>query len=210
MNLILSFKTFLFLFLVGYGSVRAQAIAEEQEKTNRYYDVLGNAKVGFLMPTGYGNNFLSDGYDTWNGIHLDGKVYIERRISLGIQLQFFKGRVTNQEIVGTVDASRFTHGFVFGSYNPFGKNSDWTLELGLGLGFVDLRNEVGFQRFNDSGFALMAQSELSYRINKWLGLYLLLQNNWDFLSIDAPEEIKKNFNNLQIFAPSAGLKFYML
>jgi len=198
------------LLLVLMGHLGHAQDMEQMERPPWYHEVLATAKIGFLAPTAHGSNFLADGYDTWNGIHLDAKAYFKEKTGIGVQLQYFKGRVVDQELVGAIDASRINHSLVYVSYNPFSRESDWLFEVNAGLGWIDIRNEKGEQRFNDSGFALMAGVELSYRLDTWIGIYVMVQNNWGFLHIDTAKEIEDDFNTIQTFSPSIGFKFYIL
>jgi hypothetical protein len=205
----LSFKKLCVLFLLPFA-IYAQQADEENEKPSYYYDTLGQAKIGFLSPIAYGDNFIANGYDTWNGVDISAQIVIEDRLLLGLQYQGFKGRVIDQELVGPIDASTITHFFVTAGYSLLEKRNDFHVEGNIGIGGVGLRNERGLRRFNDNGFAVMANLDLSYRINYWLAFYLNIQNNWDFWSIERPTELDDVFGTSSFFMPSVGLKFYIL
>jgi hypothetical protein len=206
----LFFKRCLILFFLNSGlTVFCQE--DQKEWPAYYFDVLGNLKIGMLLPNSDGDNFLSDGYETNFGLHLEGKVFVHRKIALGLQYQFYKGNVTDQSLVGAFDSSIIAHGLLFGIYNFFNSKSRFALETGLGSGFIRLRNKKkGFPRFTDSGFSIAVMAEVSYRFNKSIGAYIQFQNNWSFLSIEASKEIRNDFNSTRIFSPSFGLKFYIL
>ncbi|MDT0620552.1 hypothetical protein [Croceitalea vernalis] len=203
-------KLNIFFFSLLSFALFAQEAQVSTDKGDYYYDILGQGKVGFLSPLAYGSNFIADGYDTWNGVNIEAQIKLNHNLLIGLQLQAFKGRVIDQELVGPIDASGMTHFFVTTGYSLLDKKKDIQLEASIGLGSVTLRNERDFRRFNDSGFALMANLNFSYRLNYWLGFYLGLQNNWDFWSIERPSELDDVFGNTSIFAPSFGLKFYVL
>ncbi|MDT0606192.1 hypothetical protein [Croceitalea rosinachiae] len=207
----LSFKKMgvLFLVLLSYA-LNAQEDEEMNEKPGYYYDVIGQGKIGFLVPSAYGNNFIADGYDTWNGVNIEAQVNAGERLLLGLQFQAFKGRVMDQELVGPINASSITHFFVSAGYSLLENKNDFQIEATIGFGSATLRNERDFRRFNDTGFAMMASLNFSYRLNYWLGFYIGLQNNWDFWSIERPSELDSVFGNTSIFSPSVGLKFYVL
>lgn len=207
----LSFKrALLFLFLLPSYFLIAQEKVEKEDKPSYYYEVLGQGKIGFLVPSAYGDSFIADGYDTWNGIHIEAQARVKGRWMAGLQYQVFKGRVTNQELVGPIEASSLTHFFITGGYSLLEGKRDFQIQANMGLGWATLRNERGFQRFNDRGFALMAGVDFSYRLNYWLGFYINLQNNWDFWSIERPSELDDVFGTTSVFTPSVGLKFYIL
>ncbi|GMN10111.1 hypothetical protein MTsPCn9_14740 [Croceitalea sp. MTPC9] len=207
----LNFKKFgaVFLFLLPLA-LYTQKNDQENQKPDYYYDVLGQVKIGFLVPSAYGNNFISEGYDTWNGVHIDAQIKLRERLLLGLQYQAFKGRVTDQELVGPIDASGITHFFATFGYALLEKRNNFQIEGNVGFGGVTLRNENGFRRFNDNGFAIMANVNFSYRLNYWLGFYLSVQNNWDFWSIERPSELDDIFGKTSFFMPSLGVKFYIL
>ncbi|NQZ43195.1 MAG: hypothetical protein HRT65_02715 [Flavobacteriaceae bacterium] len=182
---------------------------ETTPKPDYYYDVLGTAQLGYLIPSTFGESYL-DGYDFWNGFHFDAKAYVNEQIALGVQVEAFKGRVIDPTLVGAIDASRVIHGYAVGSYIPFDRKKDLLFEVGMGLGFIDIRNEKGVQRFHDTGFSVMVNAQVSYRLNKWFGLYARAQANWGFLDIEAAPEIDDLFNSSQFFSPSLGIRVFIL
>lgn len=207
----LSFKKFATAFsLLMTFIAQAQDGTEDNQKPNYYYDVLGQVKIGFLVPNAYGSNFVAEGYDTWNGINLEAQVVLKERILLGLQFQAFKGRVIDQELVGPVDASGFSSFFLTAGYAFQSNQSNFQIDANIGFGNLTLRNERGFRRFNDNGLALMANIGCSYRLNYWFGFYVSLQNNWNFWTINRAQELDDIFGNTPIFAPSVGIKFYIL
>ncbi|MEN1784443.1 MAG: hypothetical protein AAGF77_04810 [Bacteroidota bacterium] len=182
----------------------------ENKYPEYYYDVLGNFSIGFLVPEAIGTNFIAEGYELWNGVQLEGRVYVNDKVAVGAQFQAFKGRVVDPTVVGALDATGFTHGFVFGSYNPFTRDNNMLLELALGAGYMNYRNEKEFQRFYDTGFSLMANATLSYRFTKWLGVYGAIQHLWDFSKIATANSLRNSYNSVSIITPSLGLRFYFL
>ena len=207
------FRIFLLLVFCtkSFGQVEKDTV--KNPRPAYYYDLLGSGKIGMLLPNPYGDNSLSEAYDTGNGIQLEAKVHVNNRFGVGLQYQVFKGQVTNQVLVGGIDASRITHFFALVSINHLKLKSNWRLETDFGIGYLEFLNERGPTiEFKDTGVALKVSASLSYRFANWIGAYVQVQNNWGFLSIDTAEipEIREALRRTALFAPSFGLRFYVL
>lgn len=207
------FSFFLLLLICAESFGQAQKDSVKNNQPDYYYDVLGSVKIGMLFPNPYGENSLSEAYDTGNGIQLEAKVHVNHKLGVGLQYQVFKGQVTDQIVVGGVDASRVTHVFALFSINHLKLKSHWRLETDFGIGYLEFRNERGpVIEFKDTGLTLKLSASLSYRFNSWIGAYIQVQHNWGFLSIDTPDisEIRDVLNRTKLFAPSFGVRFYVL
>lgn len=207
------FRVFLLLVFCtkSFGQVEKDTV--ENRYPAYYYDLLGSGKIGMLLPHPYGDNSLSEAYNTGNGIQLEAKVHVNNTFGLGLQYQVFKGQVTNQVLIGGIDASRITHVFALISINHLKLKRNWRLETDLGVGYLEFRNERGPTiEFKDTGVALKVSASLSYRFGNWIGAYMQVQNNWGFLAIDTADipEIREVLRRTTLFTPSFGLRFYVL
>jgi len=172
------------------------------------FELNATGKIGFLRPNIQGDNFINNGYDINNGFQISGEVFINNKITLGLLYNSFDGKVTNQSIVGTIDESTFGNLIISGSYNLLNQNSKFSIQPGLGFGYLWIGNKLSERRFSDSGISLNPFTELSFRINPRIGVYALLQRSWAFLFIDVADELKQNFNSTSIFSTSFGIKLY--
>lgn len=195
-----------------FGMARGQNEGEpiEEDKPDYYYDVLGKIRSGLFFPSAYGNNFLAKNYDLRTGVHFEASVKIDKIRDLGIQFQGMQGIVTDTENLGQIDSSTITNGFLVLGHSLLGRKKDLELIANVGVGYMNLRNRVDFRRFNDSGAALMAGMELSYRFTTAFGCYVAFQNQWGFLGIDAADASRQFLRNTQVFTPLIGIKFYTL
>ena len=205
-------KIFLLLLLCYATAGMAQETGDgvEEENPAYYYDVLGKLRVGLVFPSAFGTNFLAENYDINTGFYIDAAVRIDKKRDLGIQLQGIQGTVTSTENLGLIESSTITYGFIVLGQSLLSRNSHFEINADLGIGYVNFRNRVDFRRFNDSGVALLLGAEAAYRINKTLGVYFSIQNQWGFLQIDAPSSQQKFLRNTMVLAPSVGIKFYIL
>ncbi len=185
---------------------------EEEDKgwKKYHYDVLGEAWVGYLSPQFYGDNFLSEAFDTGDGIIFGINVLPSDKWYAGAQFSSFRGDVTNTSLVGVFDATRIQQFYITGGHSFLKQESRLSLKGGIGAGYVGLRNERGFERFRDEGFGIMADLVVSYRLTTFLGIYASLQHQWLFMDIDVPADLRSFFRNVTLFAPSIGIKFSML
>ncbi|MGX1928127.1 hypothetical protein [Flagellimonas sp. 2504JD4-2] len=171
-------------------------------------DIFGEIGVSFLVPNAYGNNFLSEGYDLSNGFNVDGIVHLKPSWTVGAQLSHFTGDVTDISLVGGINKSAITHIHALGGYSILKKSSRIAIRPSLGLGYATYRHRQSSTRFRDDGFSISANVSISYRLSNFIGIYLKLDNHWDFLSIDTAPELKRFFRRPQYFAPSIGIKVY--
>lgn len=197
-------------FLFGPFQINAQEKENENDKPDYYYDVLGKVKVGLVFPSAYGDNFLAENYDIRTGVHIDASVKIDKLRDLGVQFQGIQGVVTNNEDIALLESSTITSWFLVLGHTLLGRKNDLEFNVNIGLGFIDFRNRIDLRRFNDSGTAIMAGAEISYRFSNAFGIFVAAQNQWGFLNIDAPESVRRFLRNTRVFAPSFGLKFYIL
>ena len=181
-----------------------------EAKKDRYRDYLGDLGISYIVPIAYGTNFLSDGYDVRNGFNLRALVFVNERLALGAQFNHFKGEVTDISKVGNIESTGISHYNVLSGYSLLDRNNKLRLVTGLGVGYATYVNRLGNSKFNDDGFSLVAFIECSYRLGKVLGIYLDIQNNVDFMSIDSAQGQNDFFKRARIYAPSVGIRFYVL
>ncbi|MGD1945980.1 MAG: hypothetical protein ACFB0A_06910 [Croceivirga sp.] len=211
MDSFLNFKELLVLYILAVAlSVGAQEKETKDEKPAYYYDVLGKVKAGLVFPSAYGDNFLAQNYDIRTGVHLDAMVKIDKVRDLGVQIQGIQGVVTNNDNLGLLESSTITSAFLVLGHTLLGRKNDLEFNANIGLGYIDFRNRVGLRRFNDSGTALMAGAELSYRLSNAFGIFIAAQSQWGFLRIDAAESVRGFLRNTRVFQPIFGIKFYIL
>ena len=198
------------VFFLTFLGVHGQEIAEE-ERQGYYYDVLGKLRIGPIVPLPYGNNFLASNLDVNAGLFIAAAVRIDKSRSIGAQFQYFQGMVVETEGLGIFETSNITHGFAVVTQALVNNKSAFEFNMAVGFGFVNFRNRTAdFQRFTDSGVAFMVGGEAAYRLNKTLGLYISIQNQWGLLGSDVPSSQRRFLRNTTLIAPSAGIKFYIL
>ena len=54
-----------------------------QDKPDYYYDVLGEASVGFLIPSAFRDNYIAEGYALDPGIQIRGGIRVDPKLLLG-------------------------------------------------------------------------------------------------------------------------------
>nr|WP_299386016.1 hypothetical protein [Allomuricauda sp.] len=202
MNLIFRFSCVL-VGLFGMGVTSAQ-----ENTATLDWDVLGEIGISYAVPHAYGSNFLSDGYDVKHGFTLDGLIRLKPKWFAGAQFNYFGADVTNTELIGEINRSQIFHFHAFGGYSVGNSKKRTSLKAALGLGYVRFRNEQNVSYFRDDGFSLMGQLLLSYRLSNTLGIYLKMDNFWDFMAIDSPSELESVFDQAQLFVPSLGIRVF--
>lgn len=180
-----------------------------QEKPSYYYDVLGEASAGLILPQALGEGFIKEGYHLDPGLQIKGGILIDPKLILGIDLQFYSGQVVNPGLVGNYKGTNFRRLLVFGQYNLFPVKSDIALRLGLQGGYIYHGNYTETERFRDDGYSLGILSELSYRFSTTFGLYLQAQWIQEWLNIKTAESIQSEFDSVQSFIPGFGLRVYI-
>lgn len=172
------------------------------------YDVFGELGMGYVLPKAYGDNFLAQGYDIGNGINVNGMILIAPRWLIGAQWGQFKGNVVDVDKVGAIDRTRITHVHAVVAYSILGNDKQVSLRTGFGAGYARYRHKQSTTKFMDDGFSVVANLTFCYRFSNALGVFLKLDQYWDFLNIDTAPELETFFRNTQIFAPSIGIKLY--
>lgn len=192
----------LFVLTCQAQEIQEDSIAIEKRSWNS--DVLGKIQVGFILPQAGGTNFVNQGYELNPGFALKGEI-VKNEFSYGGQYNRFDGNVVDISSVGGIDQTTFTHVQVYGGYCPV-KSRVIQLTTHAGFGYAAFINSVGSTRFSDSGFSVLLDAELSFRLSNGFALYLNLAQTWDFLTIETPPEIQSNFNSTRFLIPSFGIQ----
>ena len=180
-----------------------------QEKPSYYYDVLGEASVGLVLPQALGDGFIKEGYTLDPGVQFKAGILVDPKLVLGVDLQLYSGQVTEPTLVGNYRGTNFRRLLVFGQYNLLPVKSDLALRLGLQGGYIYHGNYTETERFRDDGYSLGIQSELSYRFSTTFGLYLQAQWMQEWLNIKTAESVQSEFDSVQSFIPGFGLRVYI-
>lgn len=202
----LSFKKDVLFISLFFNLV---CLSAQVGKTEMDHDVLGEIGVSYVLPKPYGNNFLAQGYDIGNGINVDGKILMAPQWLVGAQWSQFKADVVDVEKVGAIDRTRITHVHAVVAYSILGSDKQVSLRTGFGAGYAQYRHKQSTTKFMDDGFSVVANLTFCYRFSNALGVFLKLDQYWDFLNIDTAPELETFFRNTQIIAPSIGIKLYI-
>ncbi len=191
------------------GVLLATGCTWAQDKPDYYYDVLGEASVGFLMPSAFGDNYIAEGYSLDPGIQIRGGIRVDPKLLLGGDFQFYYGRVTNPEITGAFRGSNIRRLMVFGQYNLLDERSDLAVQAGLEFGVVILDNHIAAEEFRDDGISTGFSLDVSYRFSTTFGVYAhgLLVRDW--MNIKTAPGLEDSFKRVDYFIPSVGIRLYI-
>lgn len=205
MNLNFKQWSFLLVFtLVLIYSGGAQEVGQAKEKPS---DIHVELSAGIAVPTALGNNFLSKAYAIKTGFTGELALFFNERYFIGYQGVFNEAEVTNTTLVGQYDRSVIRHHYLHGGYSIFPKTSVFGIAAGIGLGHANYKNKKENTIFFDKGFSLMANTKVSYRFSKYVGLYAGVQVSNDFLNIETAPEIQDLFKEARILFVSTGVVF---
>lgn len=123
-------------------------------------------------------------------------------------MNYFRGKVDNIDAVGGIDNTGIMRLHVLGGYSFLKKNAKISIKSMLGIGYARYRHKQSSTKFNDDGFSIAGSLICSYRLGNAVGLFVKLDNQWDFLSIKTAPELERFFRRIQYFMPSVGIKIY--
>lgn len=191
------------------GGICAQELKKEQDGQVRFDDVY---RLGLLFPNATGSTIMAEAYSFKTGFLVDARVFFNNKWFGGFQLRRFNAEVIAPELVGNFDETKITDIGILAGYSVFGKESPFSLEMDLGMGYVGYRN--GFSdietRFSDSGLSIITGLSVTQGLNKTLGMFCQLHYQRHFLNIETSSIIKRDLNNVSFILLSFGLtaQFY--
>lgn len=165
-------------------------------------------EISFIKPIAYGDYFLNEPYDLESGVQF-GIAHQINNISLHFDLGVHFGDVVAPELIGNIRSTNITR-VSLGLGYPFKIVKDFEFLPVVHYGYVKLKHSIDGERtgggFRDDGFFIGLQLRLQYRILDWLDLMASVQNNFDFIQIDAPPQDESFFNGGSVLVPSLGLR----
>ena len=201
----LNFKHPLFLGIFTFVitlSVRAQ---EKDLGAKDPETIHVEAAIGINLPTTTGNNFVNRALTVKAGFTGELAIFFNAHYYLGYQGVFNASEVEDTALVGLYDSSTLRHHYLIGGYSFSPKTSTIGWIAGVGVGHANYRNKKENTVFFDKGFALMANTRVSYRFSKYLGFFAGVQLSKDFLNIETAPEQKDFFKEARFFNVSTGL-----
>lgn len=177
---------------------------QEEEKPSRKF---GNINLGLYTPIAFGDNFVNNGMNLKPGIKFSFKVHIVENIFIGNYFSFFNASITNSEITGYYNnTTNYILGGVVGYEQDFDK---WSVFVGLGIGYSIYDNNGIGDNFNDTATALWFNPEINYAFSKRFSAFVSPELRHDFMNIEAPSQIKDNFDHVSYLNIGFGIRLNM-
>ncbi len=179
--------------------------ADNEQNTPAYVQILTST----VFPNALGNNFLSEAYSVKAGFMGGLAIFFDEHYFIGYQGIFNSSEVENTDLVGSFDRSKIQHHYLQGGYSFLPKESKIGITTAIGLGFARYKNFKEDTKFLDTGFSLMANTNLSYRFSSFLGLHGGVQLSNDLMNTKTAPELKSFFKNAHTLYFSTGVVFYL-
>ncbi|MDT0675328.1 hypothetical protein [Autumnicola musiva] len=160
----------------------------------------------FFRPVSINDSFWGE-YNTYGGFALDFNWFVIPELTLGTHYSVFGGRVENRENTGNISGTTTNLlGINVGYYHAF--NRELSLHTTAGLGVVYYTNRAPEDKFTEEGDATWLQSELAFRFDRTMAVYVKAATRWDRMDIKAPRELEDYFNKHSLLILGFGLRIH--
>jgi|AntDeeMinimDraft_5_1070356.scaffolds.fasta_scaffold01081_12 hypothetical protein len=204
MNSTIKFRFLLaFFFAASISSAQDSIVKKDAEKSFGVF----NLSAIYAVPIG--NSFVKDGFEIKPGFAFDFHFNINKTpILLGFHFRSFDADIKNTDVVGNYTDSDITYIGIKLGYQYI-LNDDFRVSAFLGVGSRKYHNSEPVNSdfsFRDGGTSVPFTIEFDYQFSKYFGAFASTGYQIDFLDINAPPEIRGDFDTVDYINFQLGMR----
>ncbi|MGJ8665667.1 MAG: hypothetical protein ACSHW7_04820 [Patiriisocius sp.] len=200
----LNIRLVAYLFLVCGMTATAQIFGEKTGGINSYK--VASLSTGLLIPSGVGDNFVSNGAKSRLGLNLNFSLNVYDNLYLGFRFDAFGLKIEDETFSGSYSRSTTYAASGVVGYKFINKEK-FAVGFFTGIGGVSYGNKrTTGVLFTEDGTSYFLTADAELKINRYFQFYVAPELRFDRLNIDAPAQVSDQLNKISYFIVNAGLR----